>query len=210
MNFKDIKITVIGLGYVGLPLAVEFAKKYIVFGFDINQKRIDDLRKGIDSTLEVENKDLLTVLANTSSNGFFPTTDIDDIASSNIFIITVPTPVDENNKPILTPLIKASEIVGSILKEGDVVIYDVKEASQSSNYWNIYRGNYHRTGVYITENQCIPGDINADSIINILDIILLVNIVLSIDEPDYCGDINSDGMYNILDIVLMANIILGN
>ena len=138
MNFKDIKITVIGLGYVGLPLAVEFAKKYIVFGFDINQKRIDDLRKGIDSTLEVENKDLLTVLANTPLNGFFPTTDIDDIASSNIFIITVPTPVDENNKPILTPLIKASEIVGSILKEGDVVIYES----------TVYPG--------CTEDDCVP------------------------------------------------------
>ena len=138
MNFKDIKITVIGLGYVGLPLAVEFAKKYTVFGFDINQKRIDDLRKGIDSTLEVENKDLLTVLANTSSNGFFPTTDIDDISSSNIFIITVPTPVDENNKPILTPLIKASEIVGSILKEGDIVIYES----------TVYPG--------CTEDDCVP------------------------------------------------------
>lgn len=138
MNFKDIKITVIGLGYVGLPLAVEFAKKYIVFGFDINHKRIDDLRKGIDSTLEVENKDLLTVLANTPLNGFFPTTDIDDIASSNIFIITVPTPVDENNKPILTPLIKASEIVGSILKEGDIVIYES----------TVYPG--------CTEDDCVP------------------------------------------------------
>ena len=138
MNFKDIKITIIGLGYVGLPLAVEFAKKYIVFGFDINQKRIDDLKKGIDSTLEVENKDLLTVLANTPLNGFFPTTDIDDIASSNIFIITVPTPVDENNKPILTPLIKASEIVGSILKEGDVVIYES----------TVYPG--------CTEDDCVP------------------------------------------------------
>ncbi len=138
MNFRDIKITVIGLGYVGLPLAVEFAKKYTVFGFDINQKRIDDLRKGIDSTLEVENKDLLTVLANTDSNGLFPTTDIDDISSSNIFIITVPTPVDENNKPILTPLIKASEIVGSILKEGDIVIYES----------TVYPG--------CTEDDCVP------------------------------------------------------
>ena len=138
MNFKDIRIAVIGLGYVGLPLAVEFAKKYTVFGFDINQKRIDDLRKGIDSTLEVENKDLLTVLANTSSNGFSPTTDINDISSSNIFIITVPTPVDENNKPILTPLIKASEIVGSILKEGDIVIYES----------TVYPG--------CTEDDCVP------------------------------------------------------
>ena len=138
MNFKDIKITVIGLGYVGLPLAVEFAKKYTVFGFDINQKRIDDLRKGIDSTLEVDNRDLLRVLAKTSSNGFFPTTDIDDITSSNIFIITVPTPVDENNKPILTPLIKASEIVGSILKEGDIVIYES----------TVYPG--------CTEDDCVP------------------------------------------------------
>ena len=138
MNFKDIKITVIGLGYVGLPLAVEFAKKYTVFGFDINQKRIDDLRKGIDSTLEVDNRDLLRVLAKTSSNGFFPTTDINDITSSNIFIITVPTPVDENNKPILTPLIKASEIVGSILKEGDIVIYES----------TVYPG--------CTEDDCVP------------------------------------------------------
>ena len=96
MNSENIKIAVIGLGYVGLPLAVEFAKKYTVVGFDINQERVEELKKAKDNTLEVEESDLLSVLSTNSSNGFFPTTNKDDIASSNVFIVTVPTPVDDN------------------------------------------------------------------------------------------------------------------
>ena len=138
MNFKNIKITVIGLGYVGLPLAVEFAKKYTVIGFDVNQKRVDELKEGLDITLEVESERLLSVLSNDSLNGFVPTTNIKDINSSNVFIVTVPTPVDENNKPIITPLLKASESVGSVLKKGDIVIYES----------TVYPG--------CTEDDCVP------------------------------------------------------
>ena len=138
MNSENIKIAVIGLGYVGLPLAVEFAKKYTVVGFDINQERVEELKKAKDNTLEVEESDLLSVLSTNSSNGFLPTINKDDIASSNVFIVTVPTPVDENNKPIITPLIKASEIIGEILEEGDVVIYES----------TVYPG--------CTEDDCVP------------------------------------------------------
>ena len=138
MNSENIKIAVIGLGYVGLPLAVEFAKKYTVVGFDINQERVEELKKAKDNTLEVEESDLLSVLSTNSSNGFLPTINKDDIASSNVFIVTVPTPVDENNKPIITPLIKASEIIGGILEEGDIVIYES----------TVYPG--------CTEDDCVP------------------------------------------------------
>ena len=138
MNSENIKIAVIGLGYVGLPLAVEFAKKYTVVGFDINQERVEELKKAKDNTLEVEESDLLSVLSTNSSNGFLPTINKDDIASSNVFIVTVPTPVDENNKPIITPLIKASEAIGGILKQGDIVIYES----------TVYPG--------CTEDDCVP------------------------------------------------------
>jgi len=138
MNSENIKIAVIGLGYVGLPLAVEFAKKYTVVGFDINQKRIDELKQGLDTTLEIKSADLLSVLSNDSSNRFLLTTNKDDIASSNVFIVTVPTPVDENNKPIITPLIKASETIGGMLKQGDIVIYES----------TVYPG--------CTEDDCVP------------------------------------------------------
>ena len=138
MNSENIKIAVIGLGYVGLPLAVEFAKKYTVVGFDINQERVEELKKAKDNTLEVEESDLLSVLSTNSSNGFLPTINKDDIASSNVFIVTVPTPVDENNKPIITPLIIASEAIGGILKQGDIVIYES----------TVYPG--------CTEDDCVP------------------------------------------------------
>lgn len=138
MQTKNIKITIIGLGYVGLPLAVEFAKKYTVVGFDINQNRIDELKSGKDNTLEVESKDLLSVMNSSSNAGFLPTSKSEDIASSNIYIITVPTPVDENNKPVIIPLIKASETVGKSLKKGDIVIYES----------TVYPG--------CTEEDCVP------------------------------------------------------
>ena len=138
MNSENIKIAVIGLGYVGLPLAVEFAKKYTVVGFDINQERVEELKKAKDNTLEVKESDLLSVLSINSSNGFLPTINKDDIASSNVFIVTVPTPVDENNKPIITPLIIASEAIGGILKQGDIVIYES----------TVYPG--------CTEDDCVP------------------------------------------------------
>jgi len=120
------RITVIGLGYVGLPLAVEFAKKYNVVGLDINQDRVKELRDGIDKTLEVESDELKEVLISNpdSGNGLFITAQGSDMANSNIYIVTVPTPTDKFNKPVFTPLIKASEAVGKVLKKDDIVIYE--------------------------------------------------------------------------------------
>lgn len=134
------KIAIIGLGYVGLPLARLFATKYNVVGFDINTIRIAELRSGIDSTLEVDNKTLQSVLIdeNSDSNGLFCTNELNKIKDCNYYIITVPTPVDKNNRPILKPLIKASETVGAVLKKEDIVIYES----------TVYPG--------ATEEDCIP------------------------------------------------------
>ncbi|WP_394371649.1 nucleotide sugar dehydrogenase [Neotamlana sargassicola] len=120
MNYN---IAIIGLGYVGLPLAVEFAKKYKVIGFDISENRINELKNANDSTLEVEESSLKQVL-NTQENGLTLTTTAADIADCNIYIVTVPTPVDKNNKPDFAPLLKSSELVGSVLKHDDIVIYE--------------------------------------------------------------------------------------
>jgi UDP-N-acetyl-D-galactosamine dehydrogenase len=132
---KNKKIAVIGLGYVGLPLALEFAKKYNTIGFDINSKRVKDLKQGIDNTLEVDQNILLQAI---SKNKFSVTEKLDDIIDCNIYIITVPTPIDKNNRPLLTPLIKASDMVGSLLKKGDIVIYES----------TVYPG--------VTEDECVP------------------------------------------------------
>lgn len=123
-----MKITVIGLGYVGLPLARLFATKYAVVGFDVNQNRIAELRNGNDKTLEVSEKLLKTVIASKNpqenEKGLYFTSDSEDIKDSNIYIITVPTPVDKNNKPDFAPLYSASELVGKVLKKDDIVIYE--------------------------------------------------------------------------------------
>ncbi|HSJ67091.1 MAG TPA: hypothetical protein VK921_05435, partial [Anditalea sp.] len=112
------QIAVIGLGYVGLPLAVEFSKKFSVIGFDINQKRVDELNKGKDSTREVDDHNLKSVLVDSvqklDGKGLYCTTAMGDIASANIYIITVPTPTDKHNRPDLTPLIKSSSTVGKV------------------------------------------------------------------------------------------------
>ena len=118
MNPQQLKLAIIGLGYVGLPLSVEFGKKRAVTGFDINQKRIDELQAGHDSTLETDAAELKEAKHLTF------TTDPDAIKACNCFIVTVPTPIDEHKRPDLTPLIKASETVGKILKKGDIVIYE--------------------------------------------------------------------------------------
>ncbi|WP_452227697.1 nucleotide sugar dehydrogenase [Lacinutrix sp. MEBiC02404] len=137
---KNHKITVIGLGYVGLPLAVEFAKKYIVVGFDINTSRVQELKEGKDKTLEVETEALKKVLVTNTkeSKGLYITNTPEDLAQSTVFIITVPTPTDSLNKPIFTPLIKASEAVAKVLKKGDIVIYES----------TVYPG--------VTEDICVP------------------------------------------------------
>ena len=136
---KD-KIAVIGLGYVGLPLARLFATKYAVVGFDINQKRVDALQKGIDATLEVEKGVLQSVLKKESDDGLglYCSSNIDDIADCNYYVVTVPTPIDKNNRPDLTPLYKSSETVATVLKKGDIVIYES----------TVYPG--------ATEEECIP------------------------------------------------------
>jgi UDP-N-acetyl-D-glucosamine/UDP-N-acetyl-D-galactosamine dehydrogenase len=112
------KIAIIGLGYVGLPLAVEFGKKRTVVGFDINQSRINDLKNGVDSTLETTSEELK------DSVHLSYATNLDDVKDCEVFIITVPTPIDKHKRPDLTPLEKSSEAVGSILKRGDIVIYE--------------------------------------------------------------------------------------
>lgn len=123
----DSKIAIIGLGYVGLPLAVAFAEKYKVIGFDINAPRVDELQKGNDHTLEVEDELLQSVLLNYPEErpiGLFNTTSVVALVDCNIFIVTVPTPTDKHNRPVLTPMIKASETIGGLLKKGDLVIYE--------------------------------------------------------------------------------------
>jgi UDP-N-acetyl-D-galactosamine dehydrogenase len=135
----DVKIAIIGLGYVGLPLAVEFAKKYKVVGFDINEARIKELNSGQDHTLELSAADLQRVLTTDKAvNGLYCSNKLEDIKDCNFFIVTVPTPVDKNNRPDLTPLIKASETVGKALKKGDIVVYES----------TVYPG--------ATEDDCVP------------------------------------------------------
>jgi len=126
MKLENSKIGIIGLGYVGLPLAVAFAEKYPVVGFDINQNRVNELLEGEDITLEIESKQLQSVLrtALTDGNGFFPTTNSTDLANCNIYIVTVPTPTDKHNRPVLMPMIKASESIAKVLNKGDIVIYE--------------------------------------------------------------------------------------
>jgi UDP-N-acetyl-D-galactosamine dehydrogenase len=128
------KIAVIGLGYVGLPLAHAFSKKYKVVGFDIAQWRIDELRNGHDRTLELSDTQVKEALA----NGMEFTNNIDDIGDCNIYIVTVPTPIDKHKKPDLTPLLKASETIGKVLKKDDIVIYES----------TVYPG--------ATEEECVP------------------------------------------------------
>ena len=125
---QEVKIAVIGLGYVGLPLAVEFSKKYPVVGFDINQKRVGELVAGHDATLEVEDAALASVLVSSSpqvgQKGLYPSSDSNVLTDCTVFIVTVPTPTDKHNRPILIPMLKASENIGRYLKRGDVVIYE--------------------------------------------------------------------------------------
>ncbi|WP_165733008.1 nucleotide sugar dehydrogenase [Polaribacter sp. 20A6] len=137
---SKIKIGIIGLGYVGLPLARLFATKFSVVGFDINQPRIEELKLGQDNTREVSKELLLEVIneENSDEKGLFFASNLEELRACNYFIVTVPTPVDKNNRPVLTPLIKASETVGSVMKKGDIVIYES----------TVYPG--------ATEEDCVP------------------------------------------------------
>ena len=131
---ETIKICVIGLGYVGLPLARLFSTKYETIGFDMNQKRVDALNGGHDATLEVSDELLQAAI----KNGFKCTTQLNDIKDCNIYIVAVPTPVDENNRPDLKPLWGASETVGKVISKGDIVVYES----------TVYPG--------VTEEECLP------------------------------------------------------
>ena len=131
-SISDVKVAIIGLGYVGLPLAVEFGKKYQTLGFDINQTRIEELKNGTDNTLEVSDEEL-----SATKNLSFSCT-VDELKSANVYIVTVPTPIDEHKQPDLTPLVKASEMLGRVVKNGDIIIYES----------TVYPG--------ATEETCIP------------------------------------------------------
>ena len=132
LKLEETKIAVVGMGYVGLPLAVEFAKNIPVVGFDINESRIKELKSGIDSTLEVSDEEL------TQAKDLSYSSNTEDLKSSNVYIVTVPTPIDKHKKPDLTPLEKASEMIGKVISKGDVVIYES----------TVYPG--------ATEEVCIP------------------------------------------------------
>lgn len=132
MRLEEIRLSIVGLGYVGLPLAVEFGRKRPVVGFDINQGRIDQLKAGNDFTLETTREELA------AAKHLSYTTDLDDLRACNCYIVTVPTPIDEHKRPDLTPLVKASETVGKVLKKGDIVIYES----------TVYPG--------CTEEDCVP------------------------------------------------------
>lgn len=132
LDLQNIKLAVIGLGYVGLPLAVEFGKKRDVLGFDINPRRIAELNNGVDNTLEVESDELKDAVH------LRYTSDAAELTQANVYIVTVPTPIDEYKNPDLTPLIRASETIGKVLKRGDIVIYES----------TVYPG--------ATEEDCVP------------------------------------------------------
>jgi len=144
MNNREHKIAVIGLGYVGLPLARLFATQFPVIGFDINQKRIADLKNGVDTTLELDDDVLQAVLLQKNplneniAKGLFCSADNNDLQNANVYIVTVPTPIDKHNRPDLTPLYKSSETVAKVLKKNDIVIYES----------TVYPG--------VTEEECVP------------------------------------------------------
>ena len=141
MNLEDKKIAIIGLGYVGLPLAIEFAQKYQVLGFDINQNRINELNSGSDRTNEADLKSLMKAMklaTESGKKGLIFSSEINELKKCNVFLITVPTPIDQFKAPDLTPLLKASEMIGGVLKIGDIVIYES----------TVYPG--------CTEEDCVP------------------------------------------------------
>ena len=158
MNLINKKIAVIGLGYVGLPLAVEFANKFSVIGFDIDKNRIKDLKNGNDKTNEVSQKKLVSVQDLTNKNqkiGLHLSNELDDLKSRNLFIITVPTPINRSKAPNLIPLLEASKMIGKIIKKNDIVIYES----------TVYPG--------CTEEECVP--------------ILEANSGLKFNKDFYCG-----------------------
>ncbi|HVW99637.1 MAG TPA: Vi polysaccharide biosynthesis UDP-N-acetylglucosamine C-6 dehydrogenase TviB, partial [Candidatus Babeliaceae bacterium] len=138
-NKLDRKIAIIGLGYVGLPLAIEFGKKYDVLGFDVNRRRVEELENGEDHTHEADLDDLNEVKnGRTDQSGLWFSSNKEDLKRYNTYVVTVPTPIDQFKAPDLGPLLKASEMIGGVLKKGDVVIYES----------TVYPG--------CTEEDCVP------------------------------------------------------
>lgn len=138
MNYQDYKIAVIGLGYVGLPLAIEFGKKYHVLGFDINQKRVEELKNGTDRTQEADLEGMKMAMQGSASAQLSFSSNLEDLKKCNVYIVTVPTPINQFKAPDLTPLLKASEMLGKVLKKNDIVIYES----------TVYPG--------CTEEDCVP------------------------------------------------------
>ena len=141
MNLENVKIAVIGLGYVGLPLAVEYGKKYRVIGFDINKERVEELQRGEDKTLEADlvgMRQAVELFNSTGKVGLTFSSDTEELRQVNTYIVTVPTPIDQFNNPDLTPLLKASEMLGKVIKKGDIIIYES----------TVYPG--------CTEEDCVP------------------------------------------------------
>ena len=141
MNLENTKIAVIGLGYVGLPLAVEYGKKYRVIGFDINPERVAELQRGEDKTLEADlvgMRQAVELFNSTGKVGLTFSSDTEELRQVNTYIVTVPTPIDQFNNPDLTPLLKASEMLGKVIKKGDIIIYES----------TVYPG--------CTEEDCVP------------------------------------------------------
>ena len=135
ITLSDIKICVVGLGYVGLPLARLFSTKYPTVGFDVNAARVNSLMQGHDATLEVEDDLLREAIV---KHGFRCTSSLEEIKDCNVYIVAVPTPVDDNNRPDLSPLLGASEVVGNVISKGDIVVYES----------TVYPG--------VTEEECLP------------------------------------------------------
>lgn len=143
MNSNEHKIAIIGLGYVGLPLAVEFGKKYFTVGFDINEKRVNEISNYIDNTLEIDSSVLNSVIKESLIGidreiGLYCSTNINDMLDCNVYIITVPTPINKYNQPDLQPLYKACESVGKVIKKENIVIFES----------TVYPG--------VTEEECVP------------------------------------------------------
>ena len=156
MTLENSKIAIIGLGYVGLPLAIEFGKKYKVLGFDINQDRIEELKSGKDRTNEADLEGLrsaMNLAIEVDEVGLTFSSIIEELKSYNVFVVTVPTPIDKFKAPDLTPLLKASEMLGKVLKKGDVVIHPsnilhkVEEVSTKSK--KLFAGRWRATSVLL-------------------------------------------------------------
>jgi UDP-N-acetyl-D-glucosamine/UDP-N-acetyl-D-galactosamine dehydrogenase len=189
LKLSDTNIAIIGLGYVGLPLAVEFSKKFHTIGFDINSKRVDSLNSGTDHTLEVSDSEM----SNALNRGLILSADIAVVKSANVFIVTVPTPIDEFKSPDLTPLRKASEMLGKIITKGDVIIYESTTYPGCTEDVCVPILEKHSELKYNLDFFCgySPERINPGDKINTLTKIIKVTSGSTAEVADYVDDIYS-------------------